>query len=84
MSFRTTVFLSALLALVFALAAATDGASPTGGAVVLTEANFEHLTQAASGATTGDWFVKFYAPWCGHCQRLAPAWDELAEGASRV
>jgi len=25
----------------------------------LTAANFEHLTQAASGATTGDWLVHF-------------------------
>jgi hypothetical protein len=31
--------------------------------VQLDSKNFEHLTQAASGATTGDWLVKFYAPW---------------------
>jgi hypothetical protein len=30
---------------------------------ILTDKNFEHDTQATTGATTGDWFVLFYAPW---------------------
>ncbi len=29
-------------------------------------------------------FVNFGAPWCSHCQKLAPIWDRLAQKFSEI
>merc|ERR1711862_473872 len=44
------------------------------GVTILTGNNFEDIALSPKL----DVFVKFYAPWCGHCKALAPAWEELA------
>merc|ERR1719353_528302 len=64
-----------LLYVVALLAAAFEDEN---GVVVLTDDTFEHDTQVTTGATTGDWFVKFYAPWCSHCRTMAPLWEQVA------
>eukprot|EP00586_Coscinodiscus_wailesii_P003666 CAMPEP_0172488576 /NCGR_PEP_ID=MMETSP1066-20121228/18170_1 /TAXON_ID=671091 /ORGANISM="Coscinodiscus wailesii, Strain CCMP2513" /LENGTH=451 /DNA_ID=CAMNT_0013255889 /DNA_START=169 /DNA_END=1524 /DNA_ORIENTATION=+ len=41
----------------------------------LTEKNFD---EALADPANGLWLLKFYAPWCGHCKKLAPVLDKVA------
>lgn len=44
----------------------------------LTDTNFEHLTQASSGATTGDWLVHFFRDDCDDCHKLDARLETVA------
>jgi protein disulfide-isomerase-like protein len=48
------------------------GAKPASVVQELTTSNFDTKVGNAKLA-----LVKFYAPWCGHCQALAPTWEQL-------
>ncbi|KAH9920797.1 thioredoxin-like protein [Fomitopsis serialis] len=47
--------------------------NPDGKVLALDDKTFQ------SAVDEGHVFVKFYAPWCGHCKKLAPIWAQLAE-----
>ncbi|EME38226.1 hypothetical protein DOTSEDRAFT_75710 [Dothistroma septosporum NZE10] len=53
---------------------ARETPNPAGRSMSLTGENFQRMV-----TTTRDpWFIKFYAPWCHHCQAMAPNWQSMA------
>lgn len=49
--------------------------NPKGVSVPLTAETFQKLVTNSQDS----WFIKFYVPWCSHCQHLAPTWAEMAK-----
>lgn len=49
--------------------------NPIGTSVSLNQESFQKLVTN----TQDPWFVKFYAPWCHHCQALAPSWLQMSK-----
>jgi protein disulfide-isomerase len=57
-----------------ALAKPTSTPNPAGEVVALTSESYDKVV----ANNMDPWFIKFYAPWCHHCQALAPNWSNLA------
>eukprot|EP01112_Ceratiomyxa_fruticulosa_P017589 TRINITY_DN5502_c0_g1_i1.p1 TRINITY_DN5502_c0_g1~~TRINITY_DN5502_c0_g1_i1.p1 ORF type:complete len:459 (-),score=121.34 TRINITY_DN5502_c0_g1_i1:82-1458(-) len=66
-------FVLFLVLSLFVIFSVSDQGSTESDVIVLTEENFND--QIAQG---GQWFVEFYAPWCGHCKKLAPIYEQVA------
>ncbi|XP_015127878.1 protein disulfide-isomerase A3 [Diachasma alloeum] len=47
----------------------------SGNVKVAVAKNFEELISNSES----DVLIEFYAPWCGHCKKLAPVFDELGD-----
>lgn len=54
-------------------------AAVSGQVVELTDENFKEHFYNDDG-----WIVKFTAPWCGHCKKLSPVFEELADHAHGI
>ena len=52
-----------------------DSPNAEGLSVRLSRESFRSLVTS----TLEPWFIKFYAPWCPHCQKMAPNWAEMAK-----
>ncbi|PNW80746.1 hypothetical protein CHLRE_07g328150v5 [Chlamydomonas reinhardtii] len=74
MSRARTLAAAALLVATILVSPAAAFYSSKGPVVELTSSNLKDKVKGA-----GVMLVEFYAPWCGHCKALKPAWEQAAK-----
>jgi len=50
----------------------------SGANLDLSSSVVELTTQNFDKTSEGLWLLEFYAPWCGHCKKLAPTYEKIA------
>lgn len=66
-----------LLAVVVGCMTGTADAGLYGANSNVIELSADNFAQEVFGSRH-IWLVEFYAPWCGHCKRLTPEWEQAA------
>ena len=64
-----------IASMLVAMVAANDFYGSGSRVEELTEANFKAKVLESDEM----WLVEFYAPWCGHCQKLKPSFEKVAK-----
>eukprot|EP01147_Barroeca_monosierra_P000844 gene844-4116_t len=72
--FSAIVFLSIAALLLCTIADAENNAVHT----------LSPKTLDAALSDDSHWLINYYAPWCGHCNRLKPVWKDLAATLDRM